>query len=65
MHHKKPIFQYQGDDLIQTIKNAVINIIPVCSNCHRMIHKYKKQPLQVDLLISHIKNNGVYNILNV
>ena len=65
MHHKKPIFQYQGDDLIQTIKNAVLNITPVCSNCHRMIHKYRKQPLQVDILISHIKNNGVYNKLNV
>ena len=60
LHHKKPIFQYQGDDLIQTIKDAVLNITPLCSNCHRMIHRNRKQPLQIDFLISQIKNNGIF-----
>jgi hypothetical protein len=62
MHHIKPIFQYQGDDLIQTIKNAISNIVPLCSNCHRMIHRHGKQLLQIELLMSHIKNNGKFQI---
>jgi predicted HNH restriction endonuclease len=62
MHHKKPIFQYQGDNLIQTIKIAVLNITQLCSNCHRMIHRYKRQPLQIEYLINQIKNNGLFSI---
>jgi len=60
LHHKKPIFQYQDDDLNQTIKDAVSNITPLCSNCHRMIHRNRKQPLQINFLISQIKNNGLF-----
>jgi 5-methylcytosine-specific restriction enzyme A len=62
MHHIKPIFQYQGDDLIQTIKDAISNIVPLCSNCHRMIHRHGKQLLQIELLMSHIKNNGKFQV---
>jgi predicted HNH restriction endonuclease len=59
MHHVKPIFQYKGEDLIQTIKNAVLNIIPLCSNCHRMIHRHRRQPLRIDELINYVKKNGL------
>jgi hypothetical protein len=62
MHHIKPVFQYHGDDLMQTIKIAINNIIPVCSNCHRMIHRHRREPLQIQLLINNIKANGVFNI---
>jgi predicted HNH restriction endonuclease len=61
MHHIKPIFQYQGDNLVQTIKSAILNIVPLCSNCHRMIHRHGKQLLQIELLINHIKNNGIFH----
>ena len=61
-HHIKPIFQYQGDDLVKTIEDAVSNIAPLCSNCHRMIHRHGKQLLQIELLISHIKNNGKFSV---
>jgi predicted HNH restriction endonuclease len=64
IHHIKPIFQYKGDDLIQTIKKAIINVIPLCSNCHRMIHRNKRQPLQIESLLNSIKNNGVFKIIN-
>ena len=60
MHHIKPIFQYQDDDLIKTIKNAVLNIAPLCSNCHRMIHRNRSLSLQIDSLINHVKSNGVF-----
>jgi predicted HNH restriction endonuclease len=62
MHHIKPIFQYKGDDITQTVKNAIANIIPLCSNCHRMIHKHGREPLQIQLLFEFVKNNGVFNI---
>lgn len=39
IHHKKPIYQYedQEDDII--IANALENLVPVCANCHRMLHR--------------------------
>jgi 5-methylcytosine-specific restriction enzyme A len=60
MHHIKPVFQYQGDDLSKTIKDAISNIVPLCSNCHRMIHRHGKQLLQIELLIKQIKKNGIF-----
>jgi hypothetical protein len=62
IHHIKPIFQYHGDDLIQTIKKAIVNVKPLCSNCHRMIHRHRREPLQIQLLIDNIKANGIFNI---
>lgn len=62
LHHKKPIFQYQDEDLNKTIKIAVLNITPLCSNCHRIIHRNRKQPLHIDFLITQIKNNGLFSI---
>ena len=62
IHHKKPIFQYQGNDLIKTIKDAISNVVPLCSNCHRMIHRHGKQLLQIELLMNHIKENGRFSV---
>ncbi len=39
IHHIKPIFQYQDDTLDQSIEKALQNLLPVCPNCHRIIHK--------------------------
>jgi 5-methylcytosine-specific restriction protein A len=39
IHHKKPIFKYKDDDIENTLARAVLNLIPACSNCHRMIHR--------------------------
>ncbi len=39
IHHIKPIFQYQGDSFKQVVDNALQNLLPVCPNCHRVIHK--------------------------
>jgi predicted HNH restriction endonuclease len=39
IHHMKPIFQYDSMDLNQTIEMALKNLLPVCPNCHRVIHK--------------------------
>lgn len=39
IHHIKPIFQYEGDTFEQVVENALRNLLPVCPNCHRVIHK--------------------------
>lgn len=39
IHHIHPIFQYAGINLTQTIDEALKNLLPVCPNCHRVIHK--------------------------
>lgn len=39
IHHIKPIFLYEEGNLIQTIEEALLNLLPVCPNCHRVIHK--------------------------
>jgi len=39
IHHLKPIFQYSNTGVTQTIEDAIKNLLPVCPNCHRVIHK--------------------------
>jgi predicted HNH restriction endonuclease len=39
IHHIKPLFMYEDDDIIRTIEQCLPNLIPVCPNCHRVIHK--------------------------
>ena len=48
IHHQKPIFQYEEQDTGKFIENALQNVIPVCSNCHRMIHREKNAPMTVE-----------------
>ena len=54
IHHEKPIFQYNGDDINKTIQDAIQNLAPLCSNCHRMIHRKSKQPLTITYLKEQI-----------
>lgn len=55
IHHIKPIFKYENEDLKKTIEMALKNVVPVCSNCHRMIHKNWRNPLQIEYLKKHVK----------
>lgn len=41
IHHKKPIYTYDDSDVNKTIAEALSNVIPVCPNCHRVIHRQK------------------------
>lgn len=50
IHHQKPIFQYEEQDMTKSITNALQNVVPVCSNCHRMIHREKNAPMPVENL---------------
>ena len=52
IHHKRPIFQYQEDTFDQQILSALDNLLPVCPNCHRIIHK------------NHISSDGIADFIN-
>lgn len=45
IHHEKPVYQYNGDDIEKTITDALENVKPICPNCHRMIHRRRKNLL--------------------
>jgi len=60
IHHIKPIFKYEDEELGKAIEEALDNVTPLCSNCHRMIHKNWRQPLQIDYLIEQINENGIF-----
>ena len=42
-HHIKPLSEYTDAELNdQALKDAVANLIPLCPNCHCMVHKCKE-----------------------
>lgn len=61
IHHSKPIFTYEDEDLENTLSQAVANLIPVCSNCHRMIHRNWKKPIEIQVLINSINKYGIFS----
>ena len=60
IHHTKPIFKYLDEDIENTLEHAVKNLAPVCSNCHRMIHRNWSKPLEIQDLISNVNQYGVF-----
>lgn len=60
IHHIKPIFQYEDQNLIETIRKAIQNLTPVCSNCHRMKHRNWSKPMETQALIASINSHGVF-----
>jgi predicted HNH restriction endonuclease len=61
IHHIKPIFKYEDEELDETIYDALNNVVPICSNCHRIIHRDWRNPLKLDYLIEQINQNGIIN----
>ena len=51
IHHNKPLSSLDEKELI----NPTTDLSPVCSNCHRMIHRKKDQVLSISELKVIIK----------
>jgi predicted HNH restriction endonuclease len=49
IHHLKPIFAYENN-FEQSIQDALSNVVPVCANCHRIIHRKKSNVLPIETL---------------
>ena len=54
IHHLKPLYQYEGDDIDRTIEDALQNMLPVCPNCHRVIHKHHVAFDEIDTFRTNI-----------
>lgn len=57
MHHEKPLYQYEEEELESYFPRAVQNMKPLCANCHRMIHRNRNQVLTVAQLKEIIKKH--------
>jgi len=57
IHHQKPVYQYDGEDAELTIEQALENVIPVCSNCHRMIHRSRNNPLTIEQIKDYVQQD--------
>ena len=64
IHHTKPIFKYLDEDIENTLEQAVKNLAPVCSNCHRMIHRNWSKPLEIQQLTNSVNQNGIFSRFN-
>jgi DNA-binding PadR family transcriptional regulator len=56
IHHKKPMFQYDGENTETYIEEALENVVPVCSNCHRMIHRKRLETMSIDSLMATVES---------
>lgn len=46
VHHTKPLSEVEDEVVI----DPATDLVPVCSNCHRMIHRRKDDVLSIDLM---------------
>lgn len=51
VHHKTPLSQIE-----KTVKTTLDDLILVCANCHRMIHRTKDCEKNLELLLAHFSN---------
>ena len=58
IHHQKPVYQYEETDFSQLVTEAMKDLIPLCANCHRMIHRKKDRPLSIQELIEILANRN-------
>ena len=58
IHHIKPIFQYKGDSLDQSLEKALQNLLPVCPNCHRVIHRNRIRSEQLVLFKNELRQRN-------
>jgi len=47
IHHEKPLYETEGEERKAFLSEAINDVKPVCSNCHRIIHKEKKCMLSI------------------
>lgn len=53
VHHKNPVSQLTGETLVDPEKDMTV----LCSNCHRMIHRSRKNKITIDQLKEIIKKS--------
>lgn len=57
IHHTKPLFEAEGEQEVDPIKD----LIPVCANCHSVIHRRKNETKSLEEIKEMIKLNKLIN----
>lgn len=55
IHHEHPISQLSDEEFDKHLSDALANVKPVCSNCHRMLHRDSKKLLSIEELKTLLK----------
>lgn len=58
IHHQKPVYQYEETDFLQLIAEAMEDLIPLCSNCHRMVHRKRGKLVSLKKLKEILDDSG-------
>ncbi len=61
IHHLKPIHTYGEEDIERTLEDALKNVRPLCSNCHRMAHRDSKNLLDDVQLRKLVVAHGAFH----
>ncbi|MFZ2226549.1 MAG: HNH endonuclease [Candidatus Moraniibacteriota bacterium] len=59
IHHLEPIFARENN-FEKSLNEAIGGVVPVCANCHKIIHRKNDQLLSIPSLQELIRVNGVY-----
>ncbi|MCH1594383.1 HNH endonuclease, partial [Staphylococcus epidermidis] len=54
IHHLKPMFSIKREIKVNPQKD----LVPLCSNCHKMIHRNTKKPLTIKELTKIVNYNS-------
>ena len=57
IHHLKPVSFLTGEKL--NIDQAILNVRPLCANCHQMVHT-DNPPIRIDQLKARIRVSYTY-----
>lgn len=57
IHHVKPIFMYESEDMEKRLQDALGNVVPLCSNCHRMVHRRRGRVMPIVELTELIRSS--------
>lgn len=54
IHHIKPMYSIKEEIIV----DPNTDLVPLCSNCHKMVHRKKEQPLTIEELKQILKHNA-------
>lgn len=57
IHHIKPVHEMEIEGSSSDINEALEKVIPLCSNCHDMVHRKRNEMLSLDELKNIIETN--------
>lgn len=58
LHHLKPVNEMDIEGSKQELKKTLQNVVPLCSNCHRMVHRKRGKMLSIKKLKEIIKKHS-------